>query len=56
MIVLCKVDTGLNAADMLTKYVGVGVLKVCKGLIGMKSSGYKLSMVSFMCMLLGGRM
>ena len=39
VIVLCKVDTGLNAADMLTKNVGVGILKVCKGLIGMKSSG-----------------
>ena len=38
-IELCKVDTGLNAADMLTKNVGVGILKVCKGLIGMCSSG-----------------
>ena len=26
-IELCKVDTGLNAADMFTKNVGVGVLK-----------------------------
>ena len=38
-IELCKVDTGLNAADMLTKNVGVGVLKMCKGLVGMVSSG-----------------
>ena len=38
-IELCKVDTGLNAADMMTKNVGVGVLKMCKGLIGMVSSG-----------------
>ena len=39
LIELGKVDTGLNAADMLTKNVGVGVLKVCKGLIGMIESG-----------------
>ena len=39
LIELCKVDTGLNAADMMTKNVGVGVLKVCKGLIGMVASG-----------------
>ena len=38
-IELCKVDTGLNAADMLTKNVGVGVLKVCKNLVGMVFSG-----------------
>ena len=38
-IELCKVDTGLNAADMMTKNVGVGVLKMCKGLVGMVSSG-----------------
>ena len=38
-IELCKVDTGLNAADMFTKNVGVGILKVCKELIGMCSSG-----------------
>lgn len=38
-IELCKVDTGLNAADMLTKNVGVGVLKICKGLVGMVTSG-----------------
>ena len=38
-IELCKVDTGLNAADMMTKNVGVGVLKVCKGIIGMSSGG-----------------
>ena len=39
MIELFKVDTGLNAADMMTKNLGVGVLKVCKGIIGMSSSG-----------------
>ena len=39
LIELGKVDTGLNAADMLTKNVGVGVLKVCKGLVGMIESG-----------------
>ena len=39
LIELCKVDTGLNAADMMTKNVGVGVLKMCKGLIGMVGSG-----------------
>ena len=33
LIELCKVDTGLNVADMLTENVGVGVLKICKGLI-----------------------
>ena len=38
-IELCKVDTGLNAANMMTKNVGVGVLKMCKGLVGMVSSG-----------------
>ena len=36
---LSKVDTGLNAADMLTKSVGVGILKVCKALAGMVISG-----------------
>ena len=36
---LCKVDTGLNAADMMTKHVGVGTLRKCKGLVGMWSSG-----------------
>lgn len=36
---LCKVDTGLNAADMLTKNVGVEVLKMCKQLAGMTKSG-----------------
>ena len=36
---LSKVDTGLNAADMLTKSVGVGILKVCKSLAGMIISG-----------------
>ena len=39
IIELGKVDTGLNAADMMTKNVGVGVLKICKGLVGMVSSG-----------------
>ena len=39
LIELCKIDTGLNAADMMTKSVGVGVLKVCKGLVGMVASG-----------------
>ena len=34
-----KFDTGLNAADKLTKNVGVGVLKVYKGLVGMIGSG-----------------
>ena len=39
LIELCKIDTGLNAADMLTKRVGVGALKTCKGLSGMIESG-----------------
>ena len=39
IIELCKVDTGLNAADMMTKNVGVGVLRVCKQLAGMVTSG-----------------
>ena len=39
LLELGKVDTGLNAADMLTKNVGVGILKVCKGLVGMVESG-----------------
>ena len=38
-IELCKVDTGLNATDMFTKNVGVGMLKICKGLVGMVKSG-----------------
>ena len=38
-IELCKVDTRLSAADMLTKNVGVGVLKMCKQLTGMTKSG-----------------
>ena len=38
-IELGKVDTGLNAADMFTIFFGVGVLKVCKGLVGMIESG-----------------
>ena len=38
LIELGKVDTGLNAADMFTK-VGVGVLKVSKGLVGMIENG-----------------
>ena len=39
IVELSKVDTGLNAADMLTKSVGVGILKVCKSLAGMIISG-----------------
>ena len=39
IIELCKVDTGLNAADMMTKNVGVGIQKVCKQLAGMVLSG-----------------
>ena len=39
LIELCKVDTGLHVVDMLTENIGVGVLKVCEGLIGMVSSG-----------------
>ena len=35
LIELCKVDTGFNAADMMTKSVGVGILRVCKQLAGM---------------------
>ena len=38
LVELCKVDTGLNAADMMTKNVGVGVLKICEGQIGMVGS------------------
>ena len=38
LIELCKVETCLNAFDMMTKNVGVGVLKMCKGLIGMVGS------------------
>ena len=39
LIELCKVDTGLNAADMMTKNVGVGVLKICKSLVEIVPSG-----------------
>ena len=39
LIKLCKVDTGLNAANTMTKNVGVGILKFCKGLVGMVASG-----------------
>ena len=39
LIELGKVDTGLNTTDMFTKNVGVGVLKVCKRLVGMMESG-----------------
>ena len=39
IIEFCKVDTDLNAADMTTKNVGVGVLRVCKRLFGMVTSG-----------------
>ena len=35
LIELCKFDTGLNAADMMTKNVRVSVSKMCKCLIGM---------------------
>ena len=58
LIELGKVDTGLNAADMLAKNVGVGVMKVCKGLVGMIESGKKLSMDVDGCrwMLQGGGM
>ena len=35
LIELGKVDTRLNAAHMLTTNVEAGVLKVCKGLVGM---------------------
>ena len=43
---------------MLTKNVGVGVLKVCKGLVGMIESGKNLSMDVDGCrwMLQGGGM
>ena len=36
-IKLAKVDTELNASDMMTKNVGVGVLNTCQNLIGMVS-------------------
>ena len=39
LLELCEVDAGLNDADKMTKNVGVGVLKVCKGLIGTVASG-----------------
>ena len=39
VIELAKVDTGLNAADMMTKNVGVSILLVCKRLAGMVDSG-----------------
>ena len=39
IIELCKVDTGLNAADMMTKNVGVGILKVCEQLARMVNGG-----------------
>ena len=31
LIELCKVDTGLNAVDMMTKNVGVGILENVQG-------------------------
>ena len=37
LIELCKVDTGLNATDMMTKNVGVNVLKKRKQLVGLTS-------------------
>ena len=33
LIEMCKVDSGLNAAEMLSKNVGVGVLKFCRPLV-----------------------
>ena len=39
IVELSKVDTGLNAAHMMTKNVGVGVLRVCQRLVGMVNSG-----------------
>ena len=39
IIELYKVNIGLNAADMMTKNVRVGILKVCKKLAGMVISG-----------------
>lgn len=54
LIELCKIDAGLNAADMLTKHVGVGALKICEGLVGM-IEGDKLSM-SMLSMLQRGGM
>ena len=39
LIESCKVDTGLNALDMITKNVGIGILKTCEGLIVMVASG-----------------
>ena len=39
IIELAKVDTELNATDMMTKNVGVGILRVCKLLGGMVISG-----------------
>ena len=35
LIELCKVDTRLNAADMMTKSAGVGILRGCKQPAGM---------------------
>ena len=39
LLELCKVDTGFNATDMMTKNVGAGVLKICNSLVGMIESG-----------------
>ena len=39
LIEVCKIATGLNVAYMLTKHVGVRVLKTCKALVGMSTSG-----------------
>ena len=38
LIEMCKIDIGLNVANMLTKHMGVGVLKTWKGLVGMIES------------------
>ena len=39
IVELCEVDTGLNAANMMTRNVGIGILKMCKRLVGMVGSG-----------------
>lgn len=36
---LCKIDTSLNVANMLTKHLGAGVLRTCKALVGVSTSG-----------------
>ena len=39
VIELCEVDTGLNATDMMTKQVGITILRSCKALVGVVPSG-----------------